>query len=188
MGYFTVLRLLTISLTMIVASVGETSAQECNMDRKSILYGLTMCNPNGCTPGQERIDFVGGRIVHYSSAANRLGTVYQAGKTVDFCNPQLETYRSILCSDRVGPVRADGAASFSSGHLQLTLKQYFDPMPGRNPGVLTQYMYIVVEACGACNVQDVSIVARLSTGQVTFQSRMTSSFGCQVVDTATLPH
>ena len=75
----------------------QANAQDCNISRKSMVFKVSLCNPSGCTLGQERIDFVGEKAIHYSNAASQLGTVYYLGQTVDFCNPQLETYRPALC-------------------------------------------------------------------------------------------
>jgi hypothetical protein len=164
----------------------DASAQQCDMSRKSIGYRVTMCSPRGCNLGQERVDFVGEKIIHYSSAADRLGTIYQIGKTVDFCNPQLETHRPALCRDQFGPVRAQGTASF--GDLKLTLTQTASETQDRYGGTITQFMHILVQACSSCVVQEISIDSILTNGQPVYRSRMSGLDICQIVDTSTLPH
>jgi hypothetical protein len=179
--------LLLTSLSALALST-DGNAQQCDMSRKSVAFIVTMCNARGCSPGQERIDFVGSKVIHYSSAAQALGTVYYLGKTVDYCNSQLDTYRPALCVIQSGPSYAHGTASFVGDNLKLTLIQDVPQTQAQRAGKMTQFMHIFIPACTECRLEDLSIDSVLATGQLIFRSRMASSGGCNVLDTSTLPH
>jgi len=165
-------------------------SQSCNLNRKTVGFKVTMCSQRGCNTGVERVDFVGDKVIHYSDRLAAEGTVYEVGKTVNFCDPRSQNYRPRLCRNEAGPVAASGTVSFIGSDIVLQKVENFavQGVPARN----TQTIRIRMEGCDACKVVQLTIdvVSLDPRHPVRDGSQMAGSESelCQVVDTTTLPH
>ena len=62
-----------LALIALTGTVSGGEAQECNLNRKTISFTITICSQQGCKQGAERIDILGQHVVHYNDANAHVG-------------------------------------------------------------------------------------------------------------------
>jgi hypothetical protein len=129
-------------------------AQQCDLNRKTITFNITVCSQQGCTPGAERVDIIGSHVVHYTSASAGVGTVYTIGQTTDLCRDQANAGLWLpRCSDANNFVKANATAVYTGGELKLTIEQaYSSKFNNQLSARVVHVMRIGIMSCNACQV------------------------------------
>jgi hypothetical protein len=127
---------------------------ECNLDRRSAAFGVTLCGPKGCITSQNRIEILGDKILFYNDPRDPNGPVYRIGRTVDFSTDSLQGER-----DRGRPAiqgtrrRALGTASRLGNELVMSeVETTTFERTGQVIATSRQEIRLVFPSCSSCAV------------------------------------
>ncbi len=177
-----VLTRIAMSALTLCALASAVEAQQCNLNRKTIRFNITVCSGQGCTPGAERVDIIGAHIVHYSSAAAGVGTVYTVGQTIDLCNDQANAALwQPRCSKVDDIVKANAIATYANNEIRLTIEQLFFKRALNNQlyAKVVDVMRIGITNCSACQLLDSTTTGYNATGTHPLLT-MGGSGGCEI--------
>lgn len=177
-----VVRRLVVGVVGLCLLVSTGKAQQCNLDRKSITFTITLCSQKGCIPGAERVDIIGNHVIHYSNAASQIGTVYTLGQTVDLCNdPTNAGLWAPRCSNVNDIVKANANATYTGNEIRLSVEQDFYKRALNNMlyARVVDLMRIGIISCNACRLLGYTLTGYRGGATQTLLS-MGGSAGCQI--------